>query len=75
MRTFRWLPVDERRHAIPGDVHGHGAPVTTLCGHETTIPDHEPTKYEWLWKTCWDCYEKARDFVHIGLAPLPGEHR
>ncbi|MCP2169275.1 zinc finger protein [Goodfellowiella coeruleoviolacea] len=70
MKTFRWLPLDQRRHAIPGEVQGQNIPVTTLCGQETTTPDHVPTKVEWLWETCWDCHEKARGYVHIGLALL-----
>lgn len=67
VKTFRWMPLDNQHHAIPGDTLARDTPVTTLCGHATVMPDHEPTKREWLWWTCGACYEKAKRCRHVAL--------
>ncbi|MCP2164925.1 zinc finger protein [Goodfellowiella coeruleoviolacea] len=65
-RTFRWWPVDNGRHAIPGGLQP-GASAETLCRHPVTMPAEKPTSLQWLWPTCSICYERARDYTHVAL--------
>ena len=65
--TFRWWPVDEGRHAIPGELEpGDGG--ETLCGLALTYTGRTPTKLAWQWPTCAACNEAARARTHISLA-------
>jgi hypothetical protein len=52
-RPFRWLPVQQARHAI-ADTFPFWGEKTTLCGMDVVI-DHRPTEREWGWPTCQIC--------------------
>lgn len=67
-KTFRWLPVHNGRHAIPGELRA-GEDGKTLCGKDFTVPTVKPSTAEWLWPTCLKCNELAR-YRTFATSPL-----
>jgi hypothetical protein len=70
VRTFRWLPANGKRHAVPGGRVTPGAQITTLVGEEVTVPTQRLGSTEWTWPTCRDCYNEAKKCTHVSLSGL-----
>jgi hypothetical protein len=73
-RKFQWLPANGQRHAVPGGRVALGEEITTLVGEKVTVPSQRRDSDAWLWPTCIECYDAAKDCTHVSLARLHG-HR
>jgi len=63
VRTFRWLPADGARHAIPRGLFAPGEEVLTLADETVRMPQRRPGELEWLWPTCLACWAVAKERV------------
>ncbi|WP_442912733.1 zinc finger protein [Kutzneria sp. CA-103260] len=70
IRTYRWLPADGRRHAVPAGPVGPGNEITTLIGERVTVPTQRLGSTEWTWPTCEGCWDEAKKCTHVALAGL-----
>ncbi|PRW62952.1 zinc finger protein [Actinopolyspora mortivallis] len=68
-----WVPAERARHASTDPVsrrgcreYPEGQRVTTLCGQTVEACEGE---LAWLWWTCPDCDDRARELV--GAPPRP----
>ncbi|WP_211762673.1 zinc finger protein [Kutzneria sp. CA-103260] len=69
-RTYRWLPADGKRHAVPGGRVVPGDEIATLVGERVTVPTQRLGPTEWTWPTCLDCWNEAKKCTHVSLAGL-----
>ena len=69
-RTYRWLPADGMRHAVPGGRITPGEQITTLIDEIVTVPTQRLGADEWAWPTCAGCWDAAKDCTHVSLASL-----
>ena len=70
IRTYRWLPADGKRHAVPGGRVKPGEEITTLVGERVTVPTQRLGSTEWTWPTCRACWDEAKKCTHFSLAGL-----
>jgi hypothetical protein len=70
IRTYRWLPADGKRHAVPGGQVEPGEEIRTLVGESVTVPAQRLGSTEWTWPTCVPCWDEAKGCTHISLVAL-----
>ncbi|WP_043719125.1 zinc finger protein [Kutzneria sp. 744] len=57
---FAWQPADGRRHCYPDEqLLAWGTHVMALCGKGMAAK--RVPREQWLWPTCHDCAEQARE--------------
>jgi hypothetical protein len=65
--TFKWWPIHNGRHAIPGEMEP-GDIGKTICGLDLTYTGRTPKKTDWQWPTCKTCNQAAYSLTHVLLA-------